>query len=68
MKKVTYYLIADQDVIDLYDEEGVSGLIDDDSTYSTFEFIEGETPSVDLAYALAGDYYSIISEYDYQRL
>ena len=68
MKKVTYYLIADAITIDLYNEEGVEGLIDGDSNYSTFAFIEEETPSASLAYALEGDYYSIISKEEYEKL
>ena len=73
-KKITYYLFGEV-ACRIYTNEGADAVIEryeNDEYYGdweTFEFIEGETQSIDLMYAFNGYMdYAIITKEEYEKL
>lgn len=72
IKETTYYLFG-IDAVRIYDDAGIEALIkkikDSDTSYSTFEFIEGKTKSADLLSELDGWLgYAEISRNEFNQL
>lgn len=73
-KKITYYLFGEV-ACRTYANGGADAVIERyendefDERWETFEFIEGETQSIDLMYAYNGFYdYVIITKEEYDKL
>lgn len=68
MNDITYYLFG-KSACQIFEQEGIDGLIESGETYGVFRFVEGVTSSMEFANAIIGwDDYLHIREETFNRL